>query len=199
MNFDHMRLLPGWILILLAILPLSSCGSQDVLPPLSDSELQAFARDSATEAPRLKPSEKIRVTVYGEDRLSGEYEIDPAGYVSLPLAGTFKAAGLTNAEFEHELAKKFSVELRGPKVTVQVTGFKPIYIYGEVSRPGEYPYKGGLNVLSAITVAGGTTYRASRSVALIQHVGEPAFREYPLSPAVPVLPGDLIRVPMRYF
>ena len=188
-----------WILILLIALALASCGSQDILPPLSDTELEAFARDVAAEAPKLKPSEKIKVTVFGEDRLSGDYEIDPAGYVSLPLAGTLKAAGLTKIELERELAKKFSGELRSPRVTVDVTGFKPVYIYGEVSKPGEYPYKGGLNLVSAITVAGGTTHRASRSTALVQHVGETGFREYPLSPTVPVLPGDLIRVPMRYF
>ena len=199
MPIDHKLLRRGWILTLLAVLILSGCSSQDILPPLSDSELQALATEAATATPRLKASEKIRVTVYGEDRLSGEYEIDPVGYVSLPLAGTLKAAGLTNMELERELARKFHSELRSPKVTVQVTGFKPIYVYGEVSKPGEYPYKGGLSVISALTVAGGPTYRASRSTALIQHLGESAFREYPLSPAVPVLPGDLIRVPMRYF
>jgi protein involved in polysaccharide export with SLBB domain len=194
-----MSLLRSWILILLTALALASCGSQDMLPAFSDTELEAFARDAAAEAPKLQPSEKIRVTVFGEDRLSGEYQIDPAGYVSLPLAGTLRAAGLTKIELERELAKKFSTELRSPKVTVDVASFRPLYIYGEVAKPGEYPYKGGLNVMSAIAIAGGTTYRASRSSVQIQHVGETGFREYPLSPLVPVLPGDLVRVPMRYF
>ena len=138
----------------------------------------------------MQPGEKIKVTVFGEDRLSGEYEIDPGGNVSLPLAGTVKAAGLSQRELEAALTKKFQGEyLRDPKVTVEVASFRPFYILGEVTKPGEYPYKGGLNVLSAIALAGGSTYRASRSSVMIQHAGEAGFKEYPLSPTIPVLPG----------
>jgi polysaccharide export outer membrane protein len=70
---------------------------------------------------------------------------------------------------------------------------------GEVSSPGEYPYKSGRNVLSATAMAGGTTYRASRSSVYIQNPGETSMKEYPMSASVPVLPGALIRVPERYF
>jgi protein involved in polysaccharide export with SLBB domain len=111
-----------------------------------------------------------------------------------------KAAGLSKPQLEQELAKKFKGEyLRNPKVTVDVASFRPFYIMGEVGKPGEYAFKSGLNVLSAIALAGGSTYRASRSAVLIQHVGEQGFKEYPLSPIIPVLPGDLVRVPERYF
>ena len=68
-----------------------------------------------------------------------------------------------------------------------------------MAKPGEYPYKGGLNVFSAIALAGGATYRASRSSVMIQHAGEAGFKEYPLSPTIPIIPGDLVRVPERYF
>ncbi|HXY59439.1 MAG TPA: polysaccharide biosynthesis/export family protein [Methylocystis sp.] len=157
-------------------------------------------KSAATASPNLLPGEKIRVTVFGEDRLSGEYEIDPGGYVSLPLAGTVKASGLSKLQLEQDLAKKFRGEfLRDPKVTVDVASFRPFYILGEVGKPGEYPFKSGLNVMSAIALAGGSTYRASRSTMLIQHIGEAGFREYPLSPTIPVLPGDLLRLPERYF
>ena len=110
------------------------------------------------------------------------------------------AAGLSKPELERVLAAKFRGEyLRDPKVTVDVSAFRPFYILGEVQKPGEYPYKGGLNVLSGIALAGGSTYRASRSSVMIQHTGENGFREYPLSPTIPLLPGDLVRVPERYF
>ena len=151
-------------------------------------------------APRLQAGDKVRVTVFGEDKISGEYEIDPGGSVSLPLAGTLHAAGLTKPEFEQTLAKKLRSEyLRNPKVTVDMAAFRPFYVLGEVEKPGEYPYRSGLNVVSAMAVAGGNTYRASRSYVLIQRAGEQGFAEYPLSPNVAIYPGDLMRVPERYF
>ena len=150
---------------------------------------------------RLQSGDKLKITVYGEDKLSGEYEIDPGGDVSLPLAGTVHAAGLTKAELEQVLVKKFyqSKYLKNPKVSVEIGSFRPFYVLGEVEKPGEYPYKGGLNVVSAIAVAGGNTYRASKTQVFIQHAGEQGFSEYPFSPSVPVYPGDLIKVPERYF
>lgn len=186
--------------ILLLGLVMAGCESGANLGPVSPAEQQALIESAATTSPTLHPGEKIRVIVFGEDRLSGEYEIDPAGFVSLPLAGTIKAAGLSKQQLERDLSKKFSGEyLRNPRVTVDITSFRPFYILGEVAKAGEYPFKSGLNVMSAIAIAGGTTYRANRSTVLIQHIGENGFREYPLSPTIPVSPGDLIRVPERYF
>lgn len=178
---------------------LAGCNSAGNLGPVSAQEEQALI-ESASTSPVLQPGEKIKITVFGEDRLSGEYEIDPAGLVSLPLAGTVKAAGLSKPDLEKELAKKFRGEyLRNPKVTVDVASFRPFYIYGEVAKPGEYAFRSGLNVMSAVALAGGSTYRASRSVVLIQHAGERGFKEYQQSPTIPVMPGDLIRLPERYF
>ena len=117
---------------------------------------------------RLSAGDKIKVVVFGEDKLSGEYQLDTDGAVSLPLAGTVEAAGLTKPELEQALTAKLKSEyLRNPKVTVDVISFRPFYVLGEVSRPGEYPYRSGLNVLSAIAIAGGATYRANNSVVWI--------------------------------
>lgn len=184
--------------LLVLALQLSGCAGSD-LGPASSEEQQAMAV-AASEAPRLQRGEKIKVTVFGEDKLSGDYDIDPGGFISLPLAGTVQAAGLTKAELEQELTKKFrSQYLKSPKVTVEIAAFRPFYVLGEVARPGEYPFKSGLNVLSAIAIAGGPTYRAARNSILIQHPGETGFKEYPLSSAIPVQPGDIVRVPERYF
>jgi hypothetical protein len=71
----------------------------------------------------------------------------------------------------------------------------PFYVLGEIRHPGEFPYRVGLNVVSAIAIAGGETDRASKSRVLVQHLDEPSFKEYPLSPAIPVLPGDTIKLP----
>ena len=149
---------------------------------------------------RLAAGDKVRVTVFGEDKLSGEYQVDTGGYVSLPLAGSLKAAGMTAPELERALEAKFKgTYLRSPRVTVEVLTFRPFYVLGEVTKPGEYPFRPGLNVLSAIAIAGGATYRASTSKVTIQRSGTTELQEFPQSPTVRVNPGDLIRVPERYF
>ncbi|HEY7299125.1 MAG TPA: polysaccharide biosynthesis/export family protein [Xanthobacteraceae bacterium] len=149
---------------------------------------------------RLAAGDKVRVIVFGEDKLSGEYQIDNSGGLSLPLAGTIPAAGLTKVELEESLTKKLKgAYLRDPKVTVDVTSFRPFYVLGEVSKPGEYPYRSGLNVLSAIAIAGGSTYRASTSKVLIQRSGTTEMTEYPQATTVLIMPGDVVRVPERFF
>ena len=149
---------------------------------------------------RLAPGDKVRVTVFGEDRLSGEYQIDNAGTLSLPLAGTIQGAGLTKPELEQVLTTQLKNQyLRNPKVTVDVVSFRPFYVLGEVQKPGEYPFRSGLNVLSAIAIAGGATYRAHTSKVMIQRSGSQEMTEYPQSPTILVMPGDVVRVPERFF
>lgn len=161
---------------------------------------RAGSSGAVAAAPVLQSGDKIKVTVYGEDNLNGVYDIDPSGSVSLPLAGSVRAAGRTKLELQRDIARRYKSEyLQDPKVTVEIAGFRPIYILGEAEKPGEYPYRSGLNLISAVTAAGGFTYRASRNGVLIQHFGEDVWREYPLSSSVAVAPGDLIRIPERFF
>jgi polysaccharide export outer membrane protein len=165
---------------------------------LSEVEQQSMAA-AATAPPKLQPGDKIRIDVYGEDKLSGEHQIDQSGQISLPLAGTIKAQGLTQSELEQGLSQKFRSEyLKNPKVTVTITTLQPFYVVGEVGKPGQYEYRSGLNVLTALAIAGGPTYRASRSTVEIQRRGKTRMSEYPISASVPVLPGDVIKVPERY-
>jgi protein involved in polysaccharide export with SLBB domain len=185
-------------LAVLACMLLAACGGGGAAPAtLADLERVHAA---ASAPPRVQAGEKIRVTVFGENSLSGEYQIDPSGFVSLPLAGAVKAAGLTQNELARELeASLRSGYLKDPKVTVSILEFRPFYILGEVEKPGSYPYSSGLNVMSAIATAGGTTYRASQSRVLIQRAGDSEMRAYDASQPIPILPGDIIQVPRRYF
>jgi protein involved in polysaccharide export with SLBB domain len=149
---------------------------------------------------RLAPGDKLRVTVFGEDRLSGEYQIDNGGSLSLPLAGTIQGAGLTKSELEQAITAQLKGQyLRNPKVTIDVISYRPFYVLGEVQKPGEYQFRSGLNVLSAIAIAGGSTYRAAPSKVLIQRSGTTEEKEYPQSSSVLVMPGDVVRVPERFF
>ena len=154
-----------------------------------------------TVANRLQAGESLRVVIYGEEALTGTYVVNPAGDIIMPLIGRTKAAGLTKSELEREITSRYAAGkfLQEPKVTVDVTSYRPIYILGETLRPGAYPYSAGLNVLTAITIAGGPTFRGSRNSVFIQHAGETVWNEYPLTAAVAIAPGDLIRVPERYF
>ena len=191
---------PYVLAFMVALLAMAACDRPSTLPPLSAEQQRAAIKDAAVGPQRLQPGDKIKITVFGEDRLSGEYTIDPSGAVSLPLAGTVKAAGSTKAQLEKSLARKFRGDyLRNPKVTVEIAAYRPIYLLGEVEKPGEYPFKPGLNALTAAALAGGLTYRASKTRVLIRRADEGGFREYSTSDVVPVLPGDLIRVPQRYF
>ena len=183
-----------------SIAVLMLCGGCQNPPAVASAPESVASIDQATGIPLLQTGEKIKVTVFGENNLSGDYVIDPGGFVSLPLAGTIKASGKTKLVLERELAKKFRGEfLRDPKVTVEVVEFRPFYVLGEVAKPGEYPYRGGINVMSAIAVAGGQTYRASNSTVLVQRAGQTTTRELSLSAGVLIYPGDLIQVPQRYF
>ena len=181
--------------LLVVALLVSGCGAGSI----SEAEQQSLAA-AATAPPTLQPGDKISVNVFGEDKLSGQFEVDQSGQISLPLSGTIKAQGLTQRGLEQALAQKFRSEyLRNPKVTVTVVTLAPYYMMGEVKTPGMFVYKSGLNVLTAMAIAGGPTYRASRSTVEIQRRGEVAKRDYPISATVPVLPGDVINVPERYF
>ena len=85
-----------------------ACGGDAILQPTA-ADQQAIA--SVADKPyRLQPGEKIRITVYGETGLSGEYQIDPTGFISLPLAGVVKAAGLTENDLQKQLVALYSKE-----------------------------------------------------------------------------------------
>jgi len=185
-------------IVLLAGLQLAGCYT-DYGPVEVESGPISFS--GAGLASLLQPGEKLKITVYGEEALTGDYDINPSGYVSMPLIGAVRAAGRSQSEFARDVAGRYRGGgfLQDPHVTVVVAQFKPFYVLGEVTTPGEYPFRSSLNVHSAVAMAGGFTYRASRSDVLIRHVGDDVWKEYSLTEPVPIAPGDLIRVPERYF
>jgi polysaccharide export outer membrane protein len=149
---------------------------------------------------RLGPADKIRVIVFGEDSLSGEFVVSGNGKVSLPLIGEVQASGLTVRAFQDEVQNALKAGyLKDPRVSAEVLNFRPYYILGEVSSPGKYPYTDDLTVVNAVATAGGFTYRANKGKVYIKRIGEPHEREYRLTATTRVLPGDTIRIPERLF
>jgi polysaccharide export outer membrane protein len=154
-----------------------------------------------TVTTHFEVGDRVTVTVYDEPNLTGVYDVNPGGFIEMPLIGPVHAVGHTQAQLEREIADRYSRGkfLQEPKVTVVVVEYRPIYVFGEVIKPGSYPYRGGLNVLTAVTTAGGLTYRGSKDTVLIQRAGEQVWNRYPLLSSVAIMPGDLIRIPERYF
>ena len=148
----------------------------------------------------LGPTDRVRLRVYGEPDITGEYEVDSAGHVSVPLAGPVKAAGRTTRQLEQAITSALSKGIvRDPRVNVEIAMYRPFYILGEVKKSGEYPYRLGLTVLDAVASAGGFTYRANENKVYLRRSGSSAEEIYPLDAAILVFPGDNVRIPERYF
>jgi len=165
----------------------------------------AEEQQQATPAPvsetyTLGTGDQLRVIVFGESDLSGQFTVDDGGHVRLPLIGQVDAAGRTLHQFEGDVAAKLSQGyLKNPRVSVEVTNYRPFFIIGEVNKPGEYPYVNGMNVLNAVALAGGFTYRAREGEVYIKHAGSNAEEEVDVEAGGKVLPGDIIRVRERFF
>lgn len=145
---------------------------------------------------QLGPNDRVRVSVFGEDALSGEFVVDGTGHMALPLVGELVVQGLTIRQFERafESALERGQFLNEPRVTAEVLNFRPYYILGEVARPNQYPYATGLSVLNAIATAGGFTPLADQTRVFIRRAGSDSEVMVALTPEAIVMPGDTIRV-----
>lgn len=187
-------------LAVIVLAPLQLAGCYTDYGPI-EVQTRPVVLSPAGVATHLRAGERVKITVYGEEALTGEYDISPSGSVTMPLIGAVRAAGRTQAELGRDIAGRYRSGglLQDPKVSVAVVQFRPFYVLGEATNPGEYPFRSGLTVHAAVAMAGGFTYRASRSFVLIRHTGDEVWKEYPLTEPVVIAPGDLIRVPERYF
>lgn len=174
------------------------------LSVLSASHLTASAQQQSAPPNAatylLGPNDRVRVKVYGEADITGEYEVDTNGQISVPLAGHIEAQGLTTKQLERAITAALAKGIvRDPRVNVEVALYRPYYILGEVKKSGEYPYRLGLTVMDAVATAGGFTYRANESKVYLRRAGAATEETLSLDNPVPVYPGDNIRVPERYF
>ncbi len=149
---------------------------------------------------RIGAGDKLNLTVFREDSLSGEFQVNEAGLLSLPLVGDIQASGKTLSQFRDDLTTLLGSEfVRDPRVTVNVASYRPVYVLGEVSNPGEYAYTERMTVYALVAKAGGFTYRANQNVAFIRHENEAQERAYSLTSGGAIMPGDTIRFEQRYF
>ena len=147
----------------------------------------------------LGAGDKIRLIVFNEPTISGDYAVNANGRLSVPLIGevdaTTRTASDVRAEIERRLGEGY---LRHPQVSIDVLAFRPFYILGEVQKPGEYPYATGMTVLKAVATAQGFTYRADTKHVYLKTADQPAEVRYRMQ-NIAIQPGDTIRIGQRYF
>jgi protein involved in polysaccharide export with SLBB domain len=149
---------------------------------------------------RLGVADKIRLIVFNEPSLTGEFLVNADGTIALPLIGNVDAGGKTTAEVVSAVTTKFSDGyLRDPKISIEVLTYRPFYILGEVNKPGEYPYSNGLTVMNAVATAAGFTYRANKNNVYLKRSGELNEEKLKLSASLTIGPGDTIRISERFF
>jgi len=148
----------------------------------------------------LGSGDKLKITVFGSDDLSGETEVDPSGQVTLPLVGQIPAAGKTVPQLELEIRHRLSPDfVKNPRLSIEVENYRPFYIIGEVKNPGSYPFVANMSVVNAIALAGGYTYRANKDEVLITRASDPSRKAVAAQRTDTVLPGDVVEVRERLF
>ena len=149
---------------------------------------------------RLDAGDKLRIVVYGQDGLTNSYMVDASGHITMPLIGPVTARGSTPAELAQAIAAKLrNGYIREPYVAAEVEQYRPFFILGEVTAPGQYPYVPNMTAQSAVAIAGGYTPRAKKSELKLTRRNETGSVTVVVAPNIPLMPGDTIVVGERWF
>ncbi len=182
-----------WSVFMITLL-LTACASSGAFP------VETAEQPDINQSYQLRAGETVQINTYGEDTLTGEYIIGANGFLAFPLVGNIQAAGLTPADLGLNIAASLADGyVINPQVNVEVKSFRPIYILGEVNKPGEYPYNPDMTVLAAIAKADGFTYRAQQKQIFIKRSDQPNEVKIRLGSNTRIYPGDTIRIVERFF
>lgn len=169
-----------------------------IISILLPCSLMTNAEESETY--KVSTDDEISITIFNEPDLSiKEVKIGTNGSISMPLIGKVDVKGLTLSEIENQITNLLlDGYLKKPNVTVIITEYRPFYINGEVKKPGSYPYRKGLTIQKAITLAGGFTERASKSaISLVGELDKRFVKTVSLNDTVK--PGDVITINESFF
>ena len=175
--------------------------------PAAADETRAPSTTETTTSPTaqsgdytLGPGDRIRITVFGHDDLSGEFTISETDTVSFPLTGTLTLGGVALDDAKRAVVTALKPDyLLDPRVSIEVVEYRPFYIIGEVNNPGSYAYVNGMTVTEAVALAGGFTHRAKKGRVVIIRAGDDEGTERSIPVSAPVLPGDVVKVLERIF
>ncbi|ONG58956.1 exopolysaccharide biosynthesis protein [Pseudoroseomonas deserti] len=168
---------------------LAACGTPGAdLSPLPPREPMAY---------QLGVGDQLRVTVFNDPRLTGEFRITDTGAIALPLVGAIPAVGRSTTQLERsvEAALKARNLFNDPAVAIEVSEYRPVFVLGMVERGGQTPYQPGMSVLSAVAISGGFNYRAvTDRVSITRIDADGKAREYLGDRQSLLLPGDVVNV-----
>jgi protein involved in polysaccharide export with SLBB domain len=171
-------------------------------PPIAGPALgQTNDCKQAGTSYRLGAGDKIRVVVLQDTEFSGDYEVNASGGISVRMLGPVQVVGKTVAEIEEYLRERYREQgyLVTPRLSVELVSMRPFYIVGEVARSGQFPYVNCLRVIQAIAIAGGFTRRAGKTRLTIKRFYATSAEEEYVTEDTLVEPGDVIRIPERWF
>lgn len=190
--------------LLMGCLASTGCGPQ--LFDLAAEPTLVQVQSGAQQSPefslyRFGPGDRLKVIVFGQEEISGEYEINETGILSIRLIGKIEANLRTIAELEQIITEAMAKDyLVDPRVTIEVTKYRPFFILGEVKSPGSYGFANGLVARMAVAMAGGYTRRArDTSIIIIRPDSTGREVHYRVGLDEPVLPGDTLNVERRLF
>ena len=201
-----------------AVLAVVACGDSDTTPirngdtPLSITGQRQATANSVLGAidPRemdgpadykLGSNDRLRIIVFGQERLTGEFVLDGSGNLAFPLIGQVAANSMTSKDLERAIAGKLDPDfVHSPSVSVEVVSRRPFFVVGEVQKPGSYPHTAQLNILNAVATAGGHTYRARQDLYYLKRVDRDGnlYRVRATASTI-VRPGDVVEVKERSF
>jgi polysaccharide export outer membrane protein len=154
------------------LLPINSVAQELASSPASTQALAAAAAGKRSDGQyRINAGDELDIFVWGEERMQRAVRVQPDGTIAFPLAGTIKAIDRNVTDIAAEIRERIAVNYRStvPDVTVSVrdaTGMR-FYVVGKVRTPGSYTSGTAMNVLQAVSIAGGTTDFADVKNAVI--------------------------------
>ncbi len=194
-----MRDSSSWLLVVLMCLGFmaAACSTNDA----------AVSPDVATvnqdDEYRLGNGDLLRITVFGQEDLSGEFEIDSGGQIVFPLVGDLLVVDRSPDDVEQMIVSALEAEyLKNPIVSIEVIEYRPCYIIREFTyRGGSCHCEPGMRVIDLLTMCrgnyGGFTYRAveDECVAIITRDG----KRKCAGPEALLMPGDIVEMRERFF
>ncbi len=148
----------------------------------------------------LDSGDRLRVVVFGQEGLTNSYSVDVGGNITMPLIGAVRARGLSTPQLSAAIAAKLRQGyLREPHVAVEIDAYRPFFILGEVTYPGQYPFVADMTVETAVAIAGGFSPRAEKKTVQISRNAQGQSTRWAVPTDTPVRPGDTIVVAERWF
>lgn len=191
---------------LAALVGLAGCSSCETAPTSGYEEMNQKIADELQKV-GLGAGDVFEVTVYGEETLSGLYRVNPDGSINFPLVDRVMVEGLTPNEIADELQRRLKDGfIRSPSVSVFVKEYnsKKVFVLGEVKAPGTFVYSAGMNIVEAITLAGGFLDSANVNYVIVTRHGPDGDQRIPVAvekitegeaPNFFLKPGDIVYVP----